>query len=333
MDESWEKWFSELEMEMDHDIDQIQRHLVNEQEIISSLEEELNGENSDQLAEISWDWESCSLSCDSILNGAATSNNNSGNNNGSSSLEENTTQNNANSIENQAFSSYNLSFEDSTAVPNILNNACQYYAEHCSKETVHDQTCNNKRTKRDRSNSQTQDHIMAERKRREKLSTMFIALSAIIPGLKKMDKLSIVSNAIDYVKYLQNRVKDLEEQNKKTESVMCFKNNISNNVEEFSGISDCIDSAMTFPNVEARVSAKDILIRVICDKEKDIVPKLMSKIATYHLSIVCSNVMTFGNSTLNISITAKVEREFSMTIDDLVKKLNEDLLRFCNWQQ
>ncbi|KAK1316994.1 Transcription factor bHLH25 [Acorus calamus] len=29
------------------------------------------------------------------------------------------------------------------------------------------------------------DHIIAERKRREKLSQRFIALSAIIPGLKK----------------------------------------------------------------------------------------------------------------------------------------------------
>lgn len=34
--------------------------------------------------------------------------------------------------------------------------------------------------------SHTQDHIIAERKRREKLSQRFIALSAIVPGLKKV---------------------------------------------------------------------------------------------------------------------------------------------------
>lgn len=34
--------------------------------------------------------------------------------------------------------------------------------------------------------SQTQVHIMAERKRREKLSQQFIALSAMVPGLKKV---------------------------------------------------------------------------------------------------------------------------------------------------
>jgi hypothetical protein len=34
--------------------------------------------------------------------------------------------------------------------------------------------------------SQNQDHILAERKRREKLSERFIALSKIVPGLKKV---------------------------------------------------------------------------------------------------------------------------------------------------
>lgn len=37
-----------------------------------------------------------------------------------------------------------------------------------------------------RSPSQAQDHVIAERKRREKLSQRFIALSAVVPGLKKV---------------------------------------------------------------------------------------------------------------------------------------------------
>ncbi|KAK8716570.1 hypothetical protein V6N13_043876 [Hibiscus sabdariffa] len=49
---------------------------------------------------------------------------------------------------------------------------------------------NNQANKRNysmsRSPSHAQDHILAERKRREKLSHRFIALSAIVPGLKKV---------------------------------------------------------------------------------------------------------------------------------------------------
>lgn len=39
--------------------------------------------------------------------------------------------------------------------------------------------------------SQTYDHIMAERKRREKLSQRFLALSSMVPGLKKVSFLHI----------------------------------------------------------------------------------------------------------------------------------------------
>lgn len=37
-----------------------------------------------------------------------------------------------------------------------------------------------------RSQSNAQDHIIAERKRREKLTQRFVALSALVPGLKKV---------------------------------------------------------------------------------------------------------------------------------------------------
>ncbi|KAI6695019.1 hypothetical protein NL676_022729 [Syzygium grande] len=58
----------------------------------------------------------------------------------------------------------------------------------------------------------TQEHLISERKRREKLRQSFIALSAIIPGLTKMDKASILGDAIKYVKQRQHCVKKLEEE-------------------------------------------------------------------------------------------------------------------------
>ncbi|KAE8654385.1 hypothetical protein F3Y22_tig00117048pilonHSYRG00151 [Hibiscus syriacus] len=44
---------------------------------------------------------------------------------------------------------------------------------------------------------QTNDTALAERKRREKLSQKFIALSALVPGLKKMDKATVLGDAIN----------------------------------------------------------------------------------------------------------------------------------------
>lgn len=62
-----------------------------------------------------------------------------------------------------------------------------------SKGSVENQYCAPKGTRGTKrtysttgTQSNAQDHIMAERKRREKLSQRFIALSAIVPGLKKV---------------------------------------------------------------------------------------------------------------------------------------------------
>ncbi|RDX97539.1 Transcription factor bHLH25, partial [Mucuna pruriens] len=204
------------------------------------------------------------------------------------------------------FSSYNLSFEDSIEVPYVIpKETCQQYGEHSKR--IHEEADNGK-SKRGRSFSQNQDHILAERKRRENLACMFVALSAMIPGLKKMDKLTILSNAIDHVKYLQKRVKDLEEQNKREidQPIVCFKmNNVCAVADDVSCTSH--DRPIKIcPKVEARVSAKDVLIRVLCEKQKNILPKILAKLKSHNLSIVCSNVLPFGNSALNITSVAQV---------------------------
>jgi hypothetical protein len=48
--------------------------------------------------------------------------------------------------------------------------------------------------------SQAHDHIVAERKRREKLSQRFIALSALVPNLKKVT--NHVSNVLFLIRIL-----------------------------------------------------------------------------------------------------------------------------------
>ncbi|KAG9439905.1 hypothetical protein H6P81_020070 [Aristolochia fimbriata] len=180
--------------------------------------------------------------------------------------------------------------------------------------------------------SHTQDHIIAERKRREKLSQRFIALSAIVPGLKKMDKASVLGDAIKYVKQLQEKVKTLEDQSvKKTmESVVFVKksqlsldDDLSSTEENFEGRSD-----EPLPEIEARVSERDILIRVHCEKRKGTLVKVLAEIEKLHLSIVTANSAPFANSALDITVTAKMEEEFCMTVKDLVKSLRAAFSNF-----
>ncbi|MCL7050676.1 hypothetical protein MKW94_023818 [Papaver nudicaule] len=174
----------------------------------------------------------------------------------------------------------------------------------------------------------TQDHVMAERKRREKLSQRFIALSALVPGLKKMDKASVLGDAVKYLKQLQEKVKTLEEQTtKKTvESVIFLKktqiyadDNDSSSSNENSVAGSTYDEPL--PEIEARVSHKNVLIRIHCEKRKGVFVKILSQIEKLHLSIVNSNAIPFDDSSLAITVTAEMNAEYSMTVKDLVKSL------------
>ncbi|KAG8067439.1 hypothetical protein GUJ93_ZPchr0005g15750 [Zizania palustris] len=57
-------------------------------------------------------------------------------------------------------------------------------------------------------------HVMSERKRREKLNDSFRALRAVLPPASKKDKASVLIRAKDYVNALMARITELEEKNK-----------------------------------------------------------------------------------------------------------------------
>ncbi|KAK7400415.1 hypothetical protein VNO78_11621 [Psophocarpus tetragonolobus] len=179
--------------------------------------------------------------------------------------------------------------------------------------------------------SQPHDHIIAERKRREKLSQRFIALSALVPGLQKMDKASVLGDAIKYLKQLQEKVKVLEEEQnmkKNVESVVVVKkfqlsNDVYNSSSEYDGP---FDEAL--PEIEARFCERNVLIRVHCEKSKGVVEKTIHEIEKLHLKVINSNTMTFGRCALDITIMAQMDMEFCMGVKDLARNLRSAFTSF-----
>ncbi|XP_051117618.1 transcription factor bHLH18-like isoform X2 [Andrographis paniculata] len=184
-----------------------------------------------------------------------------------------------------------------------------------------------KKPSRVRPPSQTYDHIIAERKRREQLSQRFVALSTIVPGLKKMDKTSVLGDAIKYLKHLQERVKTLEEQATKQtmESVVLVKKSQVTAEDDGEGSSSdekssCSDE-LPLPEIEARVCKNHILLRVHCEKQRGILVNLLTKVESLNLAVVNTNVTPFGTFALDITIVAEMEKEFNLTVKEVVKRL------------
>nr|GEW60394.1 DNA-directed RNA polymerase subunit beta [Tanacetum cinerariifolium] len=171
-----------------------------------------------------------------------------------------------------------------------------------------------------------QDHILAERKRREKLSQSFIALSALLPNLKKLDKVSVLGDSIEYMKTLQEKVKTLEEQTPETNRKSVIFEMVTDDVDNSSLDEKLSCLSNQLPEIEARFSGKDVLIRVYCVKKLGAVEKILVEIEKLHLSVINSTAIIFANSALNITIIAQMDKDLSMTMKDLVKNLGFEAL-------
>ncbi|XP_047173748.1 transcription factor bHLH18-like [Vigna umbellata] len=341
MEDSWENWISSLEMAEDNSTDHSH---INEDNFLTGIVLEpldfsfLNSSTTTTM--LSYDDNHDNSNSNNVFSMESSYENANfderhgkmlKSNSSSSIISHDVANNNASSSSSAPSSStFILSFENSTMEPshhrpNKDHGSCPRNAlcsSLLSSENDHLSTPKAKQgAKKYRSSSEIQDHIMAERKRRQELTERFIALSATIPGLKKTDKAYILREAMIYMKELQERVIELEKQNKRkrsTESRILIKKYSQREEER---------STHALPHVEARVLEKEVLIGIHCHKQKDIVLKIMALLQNHHLSLASSSVLPFGTSTLKVTIIAQMDEQYCMTVNNLVKSLRQALLK------
>lgn len=175
--------------------------------------------------------------------------------------------------------------------------------------------------------AQNQDHILAERKRREKLSERFIALSKIVPGLKKMDKASVLGDAIKYVKTLQEQVKGMEEvaRRRPVESaVLVKKSQLAADEDDGSSCDENFEGADAgLPEIEARMSDRTVLVKIHCENRRGVLVAALSELESMDLTIMNTNVLPFTTSSIDITIMATAGEHFSLSVKDIVRKLHQ----------
>uniref|UniRef100_A0A7C9A3Y8 BHLH domain-containing protein n=1 Tax=Opuntia streptacantha TaxID=393608 RepID=A0A7C9A3Y8_OPUST len=216
----------------------------------------------------------------------------------------------------------------------------KYTSRDGKKQQQEEETANGDRSKRKREANQAQAHIMAERKRRELLGQRFIALSTIIPDLKKTDKMSVLGEAIKYLRQLQEKVKNLEEVVAKhtVESLVVKKSQViidnddggsggagDNDSSSFNVDSNNNNNKDSLPQIEVKVSGKTLLFRVYCEKEKGTFTKLFCELEKHGITVVNANVYPFGALALDITILAQMEMGLDMNMKEIIRSIHATL--------
>uniref|UniRef100_A0ACD5ZZZ0 Uncharacterized protein n=1 Tax=Avena sativa TaxID=4498 RepID=A0ACD5ZZZ0_AVESA len=179
-----------------------------------------------------------------------------------------------------------------------------------------------------------QDHIIAERRRREKINQRFIELSTVIPNLKKMDKATILGDAVKYVRELQEKVKTLEDDDSAAGTTTTIRSAVLVNKKKpclglttsSSGETSTDGADGGLPEIEVRVSdEKSVLVRIHCQNTRGLVVRVLAEVEELRLAITHTSVMPFPAATAIITITAKVEDGFNSTVEEIVRRLNSAL--------
>lgn len=170
------------------------------------------------------------------------------------------------------------------------------------------------------------NHVLSERRRREKLNERFIVLKSLVPSKSKVDKVSILDDTIEYLKELERRVEELEtcRESTEVEATTTTKNKkIHDNVERTSdnyGKKPSInkrkacDIDETGPeinrvlrdNVFVSMTEKDVVIEVRCRWRESLLLEIMDALSNIHLDSHSVQSSTI-DGILRITINSKLK--------------------------
>jgi transcription factor MYC2 len=192
---------------------------------------------------------------------------------------------------------------------NIVISSCYVDSEHSDseycpqlatpKKDSADEKTESKKRGRKPSTGTTQtpiNHVEAERQRREKLNHRFYALRAVVPNVSRMDKASLLSDAVDYINELKAKIKDLESEKKRESKKVKMETMDNQSTVTTSTVVDqkrhC--NSVIALEIDVKIIGNDAMVRVQSENVNHPGARLMSvfkdlKFQVHHASISCVN--------------------------------------------
>ncbi|MCE3050978.1 hypothetical protein HAX54_048645 [Datura stramonium] len=164
------------------------------------------------------------------------------------------------------------------------------------------------------------NHVEAERQRREKLNHRFYALRSVVPHVTKMDKASLLSDAVAYINELKSKVDELQLQLNSKPKKLKMESMDSTTVDNQSTTTTSVDqirpnssSAASFgPNnlkveIEVKILGPDAMIRVQSENVNYPSARLMRALQDLELHVHHASISSVNELMLQ-DIVVKVPR-------------------------
>ncbi|XP_042495769.1 transcription factor MTB3-like [Macadamia integrifolia] len=147
------------------------------------------------------------------------------------------------------------------------------------------------------------NHVEAERQRREKLNQRFYALRAVVPNISKMDKASLLGDAITYITDLQMKIRVLEAEKE---------------------MSNGSQKNLPVPEIDVQTRNEETIVRVSCPLDSHPVSKVIKAFRETQVMVQESNVSTIDNDSVLHTFSVRTQNG---TSEHLKEKLVAALSR------
>ncbi|KAK7252479.1 hypothetical protein RIF29_36445 [Crotalaria pallida] len=160
------------------------------------------------------------------------------------------------------------------------------------------------------------NHVEAERQRREKLNQRFYALRAVVPNVSKMDKASLLGDAISYITELKSKLQNLESDKDGLEKqLVAVKKELEKTTKD-SGAPPPPDKGLKMSNhvgsnklidldIDVKIIGWDAMIRIQCSKKNHPAARLMAALMeldldVHHASVSVVNDLMIQQATVKM---------------------------------
>ncbi|XP_065860181.1 transcription factor MTB1-like [Euphorbia lathyris] len=225
-----------------------------------------------------------------------------------------------------------IDFSGATSGPSIIGRPVSVESEHsdveasCKEErpiAVDDRRPRKRGRKPANGRDEPLNHVEAERQRREKLNQRFYALRAVVPNISKMDKASLLGDAIAYINELQAKLKLMETEREKYGSTSRDASalEVNSNGKNYSQATE----------VDIQASHDEVIVRVSCPLDTHPASRVIQAFKESQVSVIESKLAAANDTVFHTFVVKSQGGAEQLTKEKLMAALAHE--SSCSLQQ